>query len=859
MLSSISRLNRPSSIYSSFIQLLLIPLLLISSCNARVIRSSALLTCMDNSHFSANKFEVVFTPENRSVFFDIDAITTLEGYFVAQVTVVAYGIDVITRKVDFCNIGSESQQLCPISPGHISNLQGSQSLDEDTVSQIPGVAYTVPNLDGIVRVLVYANNSTPDNPVACVEATLSNDKTVQTGYASWTLAIVTIIGLLLAGLVWLMGNISSSAHIAANIVSLFVYFQSVAIIAMMAVDRCPPIAAAWSQNFMWTVGLISIPFMQDIFNWYVQSTGGTVTSILPNANLMSISIQKRDAMINQMAGLYRSISTDPVVKPFMLAASQLVPRDVAYFMQHENLRRAAALAVETASDSFRLIGRATSGSDTSASETTDEKLDDYSSKVLVLRGMQRVAFLANIEITSLFITGVTFIVIFTLFILIILLAIKVFTEILAKSNVIRHGRLADFRKSWRSIIKGVLLRICLMAFPSLTVLCLWELTQHESPATVIVAVSIYAVVLALLSFGAYKTISFARQSLRQHKNPAYILYSDPNILNRWGFLYVQFRATAYYFIVPLIIYIFLKGLFIAVIQSSGKVQSVCIFITELAYLIFLSWKKPYMDKTTNGFNIAIASINFVNALFFLFFSNIFGQPAYVSSIMAVVFFVANAAFSLVLLILIIVACLWAIFAKNPETRYQPMRDDRESFIPDPSGEKKPITELDALGASARDGLPENRESMTNFKGVTPTSVLDDQVSDGGPLSSQDTAYYRDDEMTSAYKSSNRLSTTSGDASITESSSNTGGSSSSGFPSARLPRSGAPSANGSGMHVQEYPGYSSSGQSQQTGTYPYGQVYNSMSYGGSNSNLYRETDSPTRPAFDASNTGYRGFA
>jgi hypothetical protein len=66
--------------------------------------------------------------------------------------------------------------------------------------------------------------------------------------------------------------------------------------------------------------------------------------------------------------------------------------------------------------------------------------------------------------------------------------------------------------------------------------------------------------------------------------------------------------------------------------------------------------------------------------------------------MGVIFFVVNAAFSLVLLIMLLVSSGFALFTKNPDTRYQPMRDDRGSFI---KSQTQLTTELDALGATAR--------------------------------------------------------------------------------------------------------------------------------------------------------------
>ena len=66
--------------------------------------------------------------------------------------------------------------------------------------------------------------------------------------------------------------------------------------------------------------------------------------------------------------------------------------------------------------------------------------------------------------------------------------------------------------------------------------------------------------------------------------------------------------------------------------------------------------------------------------------------------MGVVFFIYNAVFALVLLLLVLIATGYAVFSKNPDTRYQPMRDDRGSFI---KSQSQLNTELDALGVTAR--------------------------------------------------------------------------------------------------------------------------------------------------------------
>ena len=232
----------------------------------------------------------------------------------------------------------------------------------------------------------------------------------------------------------------------------------------------------------------------------------------------------------------------------------------------------------------------------------------------------------------------------------------------------------------------------------MVVLCFWELTVRDSAGEVVLAIFTVITMIIVLAWASLKVIRLAQRSVSMHKNPAYILYSDPVSLNKWGFLYVQFKATAYYFVIPVLTYVLIKGMFVALAQNNGTLQAIALVVIEAIFLIVVCILRPYMDKKTNGFNIAISVINFISAIFLLVFTGIFDQPGIVTGVMGVIFFVYNAVFSLVLLILILVASCFAIFSKNPDTRYQPMRDDRGSFI---KSQTQLTTELDALGATAR--------------------------------------------------------------------------------------------------------------------------------------------------------------
>jgi uncharacterized membrane protein len=170
-------------------------------------------------------------------------------------------------------------------------------------------------------------------------------------------------------------------------------------------------------------------------------------------------------------------------------------------------------------------------------------------------------------------------------------------------------------------------------------------------------------------------------------------------------LYIQFKAQMYFFIIPMLLYIFVKSLFIGMAQGSGKTQSVALVVLELGLLIAISTMRPYMDKKTNVFNISIAAVNFTNAILLLFFTGVFGLPPLAIGIMGVLFFLLNVIFALVIILLVLWTSISAIISKNPETRYQPMRDDRGSFV---KSQNNLNTELDALGATARGDVGSRR-------------------------------------------------------------------------------------------------------------------------------------------------------
>jgi uncharacterized membrane protein len=631
----------------------------------RRIESKSLNPCLANSSFHATLFSVVFKPSTKKIDFNVTGVSSISGRVSAQFELLVYGFSALKQDLNPCDNPTLRDGMCPMNAGKI-DIRSNLALDDDTLSKIPGIAYTIPDLDAKIRILI--NDAETSQELACVEAELSNGHSVNQKGVGWGTAVIAGLGLVASAITSGLGHSNTAAHVAANAMSLFGYFQAQAFIGMTAVDL-PPIVSSWTQNFQWSMGIIRVGFIQKMATWYQRATGGEPSTYLSTLSTTSVQVQKRSLDANT--------------------------RTLA-----------------------RLIARTNSGATNTANQ-----------KGVILRGIERVGFRSRIETTNIFFTGYCFFVIFVCLVIIGVVAFKYICEGLVKAGKMKGNKFQDFRNGWRTVLKGILFRIILIGFPQMVVLCFWELTKRDSAGEVVLAIFTIVIFLCVLGWASSKVIRIAQRSIMMHKNPAYILYSDPVSLNKWGFLYVQFKAASYYFIVPILGYILIKGMFIGLSQKNGTVQAIALVLIEAGLLIAVSVLRPYMDKKTNAFNIAIAAINFVGAIFLLFFTEVFGQPKIVTGVMGVVFFFYNAIFALVLLVMVLVSIGFALFSKHPDTRYQPMRDDRGSFI---KSQTQLTTELDALGATARGegkgqhksrtGLDDDDDSFSSHSGERKTEA-----------------------------------------------------------------------------------------------------------------------------------------
>ncbi|KAI1304535.1 hypothetical protein F5Y03DRAFT_172916 [Xylaria venustula] len=617
----------------------------------RVLETNSLNSCQANSGFTASLFNLRYIPSENTVNVNISAVSTIEARVRFGVSITAYGYEIYTLVIDPCEL--QLAGFCPMVSGNLDD-PFSVMIDPSTASIVPGIAYTFPDIDAKVKVFINATDGTmAGQSVACLEANVSNGKTVDLIGVKWASAIVAGLALASSALLSGLGHSNAASHVAATALALTSYFQSQAIVGLVGIPL-PPVVQSWTQDFQWSLGIVNVGFLQDIFTWYQRSTGGTAARIIDTLGTVSVEVQKR---------------SEPFVGPGMGL-----------------FRRAEAMMPRTLS------------SHASSLMKRGNVKTSYGSYIVY--GIQRVAFRAGIETTNLFLTGIVSFYIVMVFAAILVALFKGTCELAAKARWIKGDTFLEFRNGWLTVLKGILFRITLIGYAPVTILSLWEFTQRDSAAEVVLAVFFLIYMNFGLFWASYKLIRIAHRSVSLHRNPAYILFSDPQTLNKWGFLYIQFRASAYYFIVPVLGYTVVKAFFIAFAQNAGTVQAVALLLIEAGALIASAVLRPWMDKKINSFNIAICAVNFINAIFLLIFTDVFDQPDIVTGVVGVVLWILNAATTLILLLVLIISTAIVFFTDNPDGRYKFMGDDRTSFMKSQS-QLAPNGELDALGITAR--------------------------------------------------------------------------------------------------------------------------------------------------------------
>ena len=183
----------------------------------------------------------------------------------------------------------------------------SLSMPEEFASQIPAIAFQVPDLDGMARLELVGPDKTP---LACVESVVNNGKTTQQPAVSYVTAGMAAAALALSAIsaVGASGSGGSTAGHSPNIGEVMLWFQSVATNGMLSVDY-PPVYRSFVKNFAWSTGLVQWAQLQKGIDSFRQTTGGNITNMsvdyLTNVTLVYGQSNITDTDQKSKRSLYR--------------------------------------------------------------------------------------------------------------------------------------------------------------------------------------------------------------------------------------------------------------------------------------------------------------------------------------------------------------------------------------------------------------------------------------------------------------------------------------------------------------------------------------------------------------------------
>ncbi|KAJ5570430.1 uncharacterized protein N7459_009860 [Penicillium hispanicum] len=254
----------------------------------KLLEAHSLVPCSDDGRVSINRFSVVFTPDNSSIVVGFDGSISYTGNVMLDVDLLVYGYKALTKTINPCDF--KVSGLCPLQVKSLTIPSAPLDASSDLLSNIPGIAYSVPDIDAIVRL----NIVTPGNKdeISCVEARVSNGKTVDQAGVSWVLALLTGLGIVAAVVVSILGHSNIATHVSFRTFLFLGFMQSQAMVGITSVNQ-PPIVQSWTQVFQWSMGLVHADFLEKICTWFQRATGGTPNTLLTEIGNQSVYLAKR--------------------------------------------------------------------------------------------------------------------------------------------------------------------------------------------------------------------------------------------------------------------------------------------------------------------------------------------------------------------------------------------------------------------------------------------------------------------------------------------------------------------------------------------------------------------------------------
>lgn len=615
-----------------------------------VLETSGFTTCLDKSTITISNLNVKYDRSVDAVIFDIGGSSSRQQNVTASLTVTAYGRQVYKKDFDPCDEDTKVPQLCPgtieyiatsifctnsnyIVPAGVFAAKGSQAIPSEVASQIPSIAFAIPDLEGEAKLELKSLGNGED--IACIRSNINNGRTVDIAAVSYVAAGIAGAALLLTGLAALGSANSPGSHTQSpSFGDVIGWFQSMAMNGMLSVNY-PPIYRSFTKNFAFSGCLVPWKAMQLSIDNFRKATGGNLTEanvqFLHNSNLVfGVGSKSHSSTITKRSlNFYERLLLNTRELSANVNGTQLGGKD---------------------------------GEDGSSNQSTESP-----NKVThVVHGIQ--GYVEQLTIPQ----ANTFMAVLLTFATVIaaiavgILLLKVILETWGFFGSFPK-KLTNFRKQYWGLLGRTITNLILILYGVWTLYCIYQFTNGDSWAAKLLAGITFALFTVILGVFTFRIWQIA-QKFKTREGDASALFEDKETWRKYSLFYDNYKRGYWWLFMPVILYMFAKGCVLAAGNGHGLVQSAGQLIIESLMLIVVLWSRPYVTKTGNWINAFIQIVRVLSVICIIIFVEELGITQSTKTVTGVVLIAVQSVLTAVLAVLIVVNSIIVCCKVNPHRK-----------------------------------------------------------------------------------------------------------------------------------------------------------------------------------------------
>lgn len=502
-------------------------------------------------------------------------------------------------------------------------------MPDQYASMIPGIAYTVPDLGGQGKLQLFTGDH---QPVACVQSTVGNGKTMNVPAVKYVAAGVAGAALVMSGVSALSGaGKAGSSTSSPTFTEVMHWFQGIAMNGMLSVQY-PGIYRSFSANFGFSTGLVPWNSMQTTIDNFRASTGGNLTH--DNVQYLRNSTLVYGDDPNQSGVQRRALSS-------AFNTALLYGRDVDTSVNGSSTTTGA-------------------GSESSGSPAAPQDIHS-------VKGMAAYAETLMVPESN---TFMNVLLIFAIVLASITCGILLFKVILEAWALFASfpKKLEGFRKRYWWTLAKTITNLILVLYGVWTLYCVYMFKDEKSGWAAKLLAGLTLGLFTGILIGFTVKIWLKARKARKMEGDASALYEDKEVWVKYSIFYDNYKKSYWWIFVPVIVYMFAKGCVIAGGEGNGMFQCAGQLVVDSLLLLLLLFLRPYSLKSGNWINIVIQVVRVLSVICILVFVEELGISQTTQTITGVVLIVMQAVLTAVLAILIAVNALINCCKMNPHRK-----------------------------------------------------------------------------------------------------------------------------------------------------------------------------------------------